>query len=66
MLFITVLTLGTNVLLFWFIPKGFFPDQDTGRISGRMQAAQDISFQAMSKKLTEWWTSSEPIPMQPM
>ncbi len=53
MLFITVLTLGTNVLLFWFIPKGFFPDQDTGRISGRIQAAQDISFQAMSKKLTE-------------
>lgn len=53
MLFITVFTLGTNVLLFWFIPKGFFPDQDTGRISGRMQAAQDISFQAMSKKLTE-------------
>jgi multidrug efflux pump len=46
MLFITVLTLGTNVLLFWFIPKGFFPDQDTGRISGRIQAAQDISFQA--------------------
>ncbi len=53
MLFITVFTLGTNVLLFWFIPKGFFPDQDTGRISGRIQAAQDISFQAMSKKLTE-------------
>ena len=53
MLFITVFTLGTNVLLFWFIPKGFFPDQDTGRISGRIQAGQDISFQAMSKKLTE-------------
>ena len=53
MLFITVFTLGTNVLLFWFIPKGFFPDQDTGRISGRIQAAQDISFQAMSQKLTE-------------
>ncbi len=53
MLFITVLTLGTNVLLFWIIPKGFFPDQDTGRISGRMQAAQDISFQAMREKLTE-------------
>jgi hydrophobe/amphiphile efflux-1 (HAE1) family protein len=53
MLFITVLTLGINVLLFWFIPKGFFPDQDTGRISGRIQAGQDISFQAMSKKLTE-------------
>ena len=53
MAFITIFTLGTNVVLFWFIPKGFFPDQDTGRISGRMQAAQDISFQAMSKKLTE-------------
>jgi multidrug efflux pump len=53
MLFITVLTLGTNVLLFWFIPKGFFPDQDTGRISGRILAGQDISFQAMSQKLTE-------------
>ncbi|MGD0401153.1 MAG: multidrug efflux RND transporter permease subunit [Syntrophobacteraceae bacterium] len=53
MLFITVFTLGINVLLFWFIPKGFFPDQDTGRISGRIQAAQDISFQAMSQKLTE-------------
>jgi multidrug efflux pump len=53
MLFITVLTLGINVLLFSFIPKGFFPDQDTGRISGRIQAAQDISFQAMSKKLTQ-------------
>jgi multidrug efflux pump len=53
MLFITVFTLGTNVLLFWYIPKGFFPEQDTGRISGRMQASQDISFQAMSKKLTE-------------
>jgi multidrug efflux pump len=53
MFFITVLTLGTNVFLFWYIPKGFFPEQDTGRISGRMQASQDISFQAMSKKLTE-------------
>ena len=53
MLIITVLTLGINVLLFSFIPKGFFPDQDNGRISGRIQAAQDISFQAMNKKLTE-------------
>jgi multidrug efflux pump len=53
MLFITVLTLVTNVLLFWYIPKGFFPEQDTGRIQGRIQASQDISFDAMSKKLTE-------------
>ena len=53
MLLITVVTLGVNVLLFSYIPKGFFPDQDNGRISGRIQAAQDISFQAMNKKLTE-------------
>ena len=53
MLFITIFTLVTNVVLFWYIPKGFFPDQDTGRISGRMVASQDISFQAMNKKLTE-------------
>jgi multidrug efflux pump len=53
MLFITVLTVGTNVALFWYIPKGFFPDQDTGRISGRMQAAQDISFQSMKDKMMQ-------------
>ena len=52
MLSLTVLTLGLNVVLFAQVPKGFFPDQDTGRIAGRMQASQDISFQSMSKKLT--------------
>ena len=52
MLSITVLTLGVNVVLFSYVPKGFFPEQDTGRIAGRMQASQDISFQSMSKKLT--------------
>jgi multidrug efflux pump len=53
MLLITVLTVCTSVLLFWYIPKGFFPDQDSGRIAARMLAAQDISFQAMSRKLTD-------------
>jgi multidrug efflux pump len=53
MLFITVCTLGVNVFLFSYIPKGFFPEQDSGRIAGRIQAAQDISFQSMSKKLTQ-------------
>ncbi len=52
MLSLTVLTLGVNIVLFVYIPKGFFPNEDTGRIMGRMQAAQDISFQAMSRKLT--------------
>ncbi len=53
MVVITVLTLGGNVALFAFIPKGFIPDQDTGRIFGGMQASQDISFQSMNKKLTK-------------
>ncbi|MGO9395460.1 MAG: efflux RND transporter permease subunit, partial [Desulfobaccales bacterium] len=35
------------------IPKGFFPEQDNGRLVGSIQAAQDISFQEMKKKLEE-------------
>ena len=39
-----------NVYLFKIVPKGFFPQQDTGRISGQTIAAQDISFPALEKK----------------
>ena len=39
-----------NVYLFIIVPKGFFPQQDTGRISGQTIAAQDISFPAMRDK----------------
>ncbi len=53
MLTLTVLTLGINIYLFAVIPKGFFPEQDTGRLSGIIQAAQDISFQAMREKLIQ-------------
>ena len=53
MLTLTVITVGINVCLFVIVPKGFFPEQDTGRISGTIQAEQDISFQAMREKLTE-------------
>jgi multidrug efflux pump len=41
------LTIGLNVFLFWIVPKGFFPQQDNGTVFGGIQAAQDISFQAM-------------------
>ena len=47
MLLVIVVTVATNVYLFMIIPKGFFPEQDTGRISGTIQADQDISFQSM-------------------
>jgi multidrug efflux pump len=39
-----------NVYLFKIVPKGFFPQQDTGRLGGRTLAAQDISFDAMNAK----------------
>jgi len=51
MLSLTVLMLVVSVGLFYYIPKGFFPEQDIGRLTGSIQAAQDISFQAMEKKL---------------
>ncbi|TMJ81836.1 MAG: acriflavine resistance protein B, partial [Alphaproteobacteria bacterium] len=51
---ITLMTmLGTIVLTGYFymvIPKGFFPEQDTGLIIGLSEAAQDISFQAMAER----------------
>ncbi len=39
-----------NVYLYIIVPKGFFPQQDTGRLGGRTMAAQDISFDAMKVK----------------
>ncbi len=53
MLTLTLSTIAVSVYLFIIIPKGFFPQQDSGRLSGNIQAAQDISFQAMRQKLTE-------------
>ena len=53
MLTLMVITIGITIGLFVLVPKGFFPEQDTGRISGTIQAEQDISFQAMKEKLTE-------------
>ena len=47
-----VLTIGLNVWLYVIVPKGFFPQQDTGRMMGFIQADQSVSFQAMQKKLT--------------
>jgi multidrug efflux pump len=53
MLLLIAITIVTNVILFILVPKGFFPEQDTGRISGSIQAAQDTSFQAMKGKLLD-------------
>jgi multidrug efflux pump len=40
-------------VLFYIVPKGFFPEQDTGRLSGNAQADQATSFQAMEPRLKE-------------
>jgi len=46
-------TIGLNVYLFIHVPKGFFPQQDNGRMMGSIQADQDTSFQAMDKILQQ-------------
>ena len=55
-------TVCLNVYLYVIIPKGFFPQQDTGRLIGGIQADQSISFQAMRQKLADFMTivSSDP------
>ena len=45
-----LLTLAATVLLYIYIPKGFFPQQDTGIISGLTDAPQDISFDEMVRR----------------
>ena len=53
-LLVLVCTITLNLYLYVIIPKGFFPQQDTGRVSGSIQADQGISFQLMQQKLTDF------------
>jgi multidrug efflux pump len=46
---ILLITVATNIYLLIIVPKGFFPQQDNGTISGGIRASQDISYQAMEK-----------------
>ena len=46
-------TLAASIALFVAVPKGFFPQQDTGIISAGIEGAQDISFAAMQERLME-------------
>jgi multidrug efflux pump len=52
-LMVLLATIALNVYLFMIIPKGFFPDQDTGRLQGSMLADQDTSFTAMNQRLQQ-------------
>ncbi len=51
MMLILLIVVCLNVFLYIIIPKGFFPQQDTGALVGTIQADQNISFQAMQRKL---------------
>jgi multidrug efflux pump len=52
-LLIFVAMISLNIGLYIIVPKGFFPQQDTGRLVGSLQADQSISFQRMSQKLRQ-------------
>jgi multidrug efflux pump len=45
--------IALNVVLFYVVPKGFFPDEDTGRLIGSLHADQSVSFQLMTQKLRQ-------------
>jgi multidrug efflux pump len=51
---LTLATICVNLYLFYIVPKGFFPQQDTGRLSANVIADQDVSFPAMDEKLREF------------
>jgi multidrug efflux pump len=54
MLVVTAATICFSVYLYIVVPKGFFPQQDTGRMSGSILGAQDLSFPAMQQKLKQY------------
>ncbi|MEQ1515665.1 MAG: multidrug efflux RND transporter permease subunit, partial [Usitatibacteraceae bacterium] len=55
LVFLTLIAaVGLNIYLYVIVPKGFLPQQDTGRVVGFIQGDQSISFQAMRSKLTEF------------
>jgi len=51
---VTLLAMVASVGLYIYVPKGFFPQQDTGRLQGNIQASQDISFAALAAMLPKY------------
>src|SRR6184192_1073487 len=50
MLVVTLATLGGTIYLYMIVPKGFFPQEDTGFLIGVTEAATDTSFEAMKER----------------
>jgi multidrug efflux pump len=59
---ITLGTLCLAIYLYVVIPKGFFPQQDTGRINGNARASEETSFQTMRQKLLDYMAIVEADP----
>jgi multidrug efflux pump len=55
-LVVTLATMAATIYLYVRVPKGFFPQQDTGRLNGTIQADQDTSFQAMQHRIVQFET----------
>jgi hydrophobe/amphiphile efflux-1 (HAE1) family protein len=55
-LVVFALTFALNIYLFIVIPKGFFPQQDTGRLNGQIRAQQDTSVDTMNVKMQQVMT----------
>ncbi len=53
-LFVMLITVGISGYLYVKIPKGFFPQQDTGRLQGQVQGQQHISYQSLVEK-AKWF-----------
>ena len=51
---VTILTAFTSILMYKYTPRGFFPQQDTGRFTGLIQGDQDLSFTSMSQKMRQF------------
>jgi multidrug efflux pump len=54
MILVTIATVAITIYLYIIVPKGFFPQQDTGRLTGTIQGDQDISFQSMDLLLHQF------------
>ncbi len=46
-------TFGLNIYFYFLVPKGFFPQQDTGRMNGNIRGQQDVSFDVMKQKMLQ-------------
>jgi multidrug efflux pump len=54
MLIVTIATIGFTIYMYFIVPKGLFPQQDTGRLSVSIKADQSTSYQAMSQLLEQF------------